>query len=51
MELSSPVASVAKPAPAERLRELAAFNGCDEITIEQTRPRKARAVLRRGLHR
>ena len=39
----------ALPALADRLREFAAFNGCDEVTIDQMRPRQARAVLKREL--
>jgi len=34
---------------AGRLREYAAFNGCDDVVIEKTRPGKARAMLNRRL--
>ncbi|NKB67393.1 MAG: hypothetical protein GKR89_10060 [Candidatus Latescibacteria bacterium] len=37
------------PALAQRLQRFAAFNGCGEITIAPTTPRKVRAPLRRAL--
>lgn len=37
------------PALADKLRALAAFNGCDRVVIERTEPEKARAPLVREL--
>jgi len=37
------------PSFAEKLREFAAFNNCDEVVVEQCAPRKMRAAVRRAL--
>lgn len=37
------------PALAAELHEYAAFNGCDEVVVEQTTPRQWKAPLRRAL--
>jgi uncharacterized protein YcaQ len=39
------------PALAAKLAEFAAFNGCERVVVDETRPRKVRAHMRRELAR
>jgi hypothetical protein len=39
------------PALAAKLAEFAAFNGCERVVVDETRPRKVRAQVRRELAR